>query len=462
MAKRQIDESEGYQIPSRLIDHIFRSTADGVYAVDEQGRIIAINDAALRMLGVTRESALGKPCHEVLKLNICREYCALREARASGRPIGNLAVDILRGRNMRTPAILSSAVLFDEQQCEIGGVETIRDLSAVRQSLRVLERQQPLATMLSGDPQMQHLFEILPTIAASASCILITGETGTGKNLVARAVHNLSSRREGPFVTVNCAALPESLLESELFGYRAGAFTGAHRDRIGRVAAAEGGTLFLDEIGDIPLAMQVKLLRFLQDKTYERLGDVKPQIADLRLVAATNQDLNQLVEQGRFRRDLYYRINVLNVHLPPLRERQGDIPLLVQRFLERFSTQRGKQVTSVTRPVLDLLKQFRYPGNIRELENIIEHAYVLCDGAVIGPEHVPRRLQTTLRLEGDTTPTSLAENEARFLADILERHQWNRQATADALGIHRTTLQRRIRQLDLKLPRRDGRSRHRR
>ncbi|MBD3222150.1 PAS domain-containing protein [bacterium] len=435
----------------------FRSAADGVYVVDEQRRILAMNPAALRTLGKRLDEVLGKPCHDVLRLNICREDCALRAARDAGEPIVNRPAEILHRDGRRTQTILSSAVLRDDDGRDVGGVETFRDLSRVRPGLGGRPGDLPTG-ILTVDPGMRELLELVPTLAASESCILLTGETGTGKSLLARAIHDQSPRSARPFVTVNCAALPESLLESELFGYRAGAFTGASRDRPGRIAAAEGGTMFLDEIGDIPLPIQVKLLRFLQDRSYERLGDDTTRLADVRVLVATHRDLGAMVARGEFRQDLYYRINVINLKLPALRERPADIPLLVERFLESFSNRRGKQVTGVTAEVLDALQGLAYRGNVRELENIIEHAYVLCPGPTVELAHLPPRVRGPAAV-ASTRPANLRENEAAFLREELARHGWNRTETAAALGMHRTTLQRKIRDLRIDLPATDGRRR---
>ena len=340
----------------------------------------------------------------------------------------------------------------------MGGVETFRDLSARTLDDEYDLRRNPMAGLLTVDPAMREMLDLIPTIAPAESAILLTGETGTGKNLIARAIHALSRRAHGPLITVNCAALPESLLESELFGYRAGAFTGADADRRGRIAAAEGGTLFLDEIGDIPLTMQVKLLRFLQSKTYEPLGDVKPRLADVRILAATHQNLQELVDAKAFRQDLYFRINVVNLKLPSLRDRPRDVPLLAQRFLDILSSRRGKPIASLSRDALAALESYPFPGNIRELENVIEHAYVFCSGPTIELDHLPERIRDSRARRGGAA-ADLVDLERRFLHDVLERHGWNRAATAEALGIHRTTLQRRIRRLGLRLPAVDGRSR---
>lgn len=449
-------------VPPELIELLFNSTSDGVFAVNDQMQIIAFNRTAEQILGISKDEAMGKPCHEVLRANICHECCALKYAIQHEQPVVNLAVELRDQKGRRIPVTISSSALKDPKGKVIGGVETFRNMNWVRNMVRETEHHHPFADIVTNDPQMQHLFEILPTIASSESCILVYGETGTGKNLIAKAVHSLSSRQKGPLITVNCAALPETLLESEIFGYRAGAFTGATRDRKGRIAAAEGGTLFLDEIGDMPMSMQVKLLRFLQDHIYERLGDDRAIHANVRVVAATNRNLPQLVEEGKFRRDLYYRINVLNLELPPLRERKRDIPLLVQAFLDRLSKKRSKQLAGISDPALQILLAHDFPGNIRELENIIEHAFVLCPGPEIEPEHLPGHLNLDATERRAPLSSGFADLESGFLLDALERNHWNRQLTANELGIHKTTLLRRIRRLGLKLPKIDGRSRPRR
>jgi transcriptional regulator with PAS, ATPase and Fis domain len=444
--------------PLDLVERMFESTSDGVLAIGTDYRIITINDAAARALGVAPADVIGRPCHEVLRANICHDCCAVKYVLETGRSIIDMAVDFHADDPDRVPAAISCSALLDDAGRPLGAVETFRFMNRGAVPTRASGPEGILAAIVTGNAGMRRIFELLPTIAGSESTVLVRGETGTGKTLIAKAVHGLSLRAKGPLVTVNCGALPETLLESELFGYRAGAFTDAVRDRPGRIAAAEGGTLFLDEIGDLSMSAQVKLLRFLQDRIYERLGDDRPIAADVRVVTATNRDLQQLVADGLFRQDLYYRINVMSVELPALRERRGDIPLLVRRFLERFSLNRRKHVTGVSPEVLRILQGHDYPGNIRELENIIEHAFVLCPGPIIELAHLPLRLLGRLDGHVPGQAANLGELEAWFIRDALERNAWNRQATAEALGIHTTTLQRKIRRLGVELPRLDGRS----
>jgi PAS domain S-box-containing protein len=437
---------------------LFNSTSDGVFAVNENMRIIAFNQAAEKILGVSKEQALGKPCHEVLRANICHECCALRYSMETEKQVVNMAVEILDAHDRKIPVTISSSVLRDSKGKVIGGVETFRNMLWVKQQLKEGEYHHPFAEIVTDDDHMKNIFEILPTIAASESTVLVHGETGTGKNLIAKAIHNLSARKKGPLVTVNSGALPETLLESEIFGYKAGAFTGAVRDRTGRIAAAEGGTIFFDEVGDMPMSMQVKLLRFLQDRIYERLGDVRPISADVRVIFATNKNLAQMVDKGVFRKDLYYRVNVMNIELPPLRDRKRDLPLLVQRFLDRLSVNRGKLVTGISPAALKLLQGHDFPGNIRELENIIEHSFVLSPGPTIEVEHLPDHFRRDTSSQGSAEVQSFAELEGQFILDVLERNQWNRTLAAQEMGIHKTTLLRKIRRLGLELPRTDGRT----
>ncbi|MDX2473600.1 MAG: sigma 54-interacting transcriptional regulator [Candidatus Krumholzibacteria bacterium] len=445
-------------VPPELLLKMFNSVPEGIFAVDIDYRITAINDSALSALDLPRHRAVGSHCREVLRVDIGGEGCALRQAMESGQPTVSLETHFQDSLGNRLSVTLSTAAIKDNQGQVTGGVATFVNLADTRQQVTTGSPAGMFRDILTGDPNMKQLFEILPTISRSDSSILILGETGTGKNLIAKAIHRLSSRADGPLITVNCAALPETLLESELFGYKAGAFTGAHRDKPGRFAAAQGGTLFLDEIGDIPLGVQVKLLRVLQEKVYERLGEQVPIPCDIRFITATHRDLPAMVTTGTFRRDLYYRINVLNLEIPPLRDRKGDIPQLAQKFTEQLSLTRGKRVTGVSSAALELLMRHNYPGNVRELENILEHAWVMCLERVIDVQHLPRRLQMMAPSVDDTAAKGLEKVEGLFILQVLERVGWHRGRAAQELGIHRTTLQRKIRKLGLLLPAHDGRN----
>jgi PAS domain S-box-containing protein len=442
-------------------DTILDSIADGVFTVDGDWRITSFNRAAERITGVPRAEAIGQRCCDVFRASICETDCALRRTMETGKPIVNKAIYIVDAHGERVPISISTALLKDDAGRVIGGVETFRDLSLVEELRKELDGRHVFEDIVSRSHRMQQLFDILPEVARSNSTVLIEGESGTGKELFARAIHNLSPRRRKRLVTVNCGALPDTLLESELFGHKAGAFTDAKRDRKGRFALADGGTIFLDEIGDVSPALQVRLLRVLQDGTYEPLGGTEPQTADVRVITATNRNLDELVAQGRFRQDLYYRINVVRLALPPLRERKEDVPLLVEHFITHFNRLREKDVTGISPEVLAILMEHDYPGNVRELENILEHAFVLCPGGMIEPRHLPDRLRPADadRPQLPRGATTLKEIEARFIRDALARNDWNRLATARELGIHKSTLFRKIKSLGIQLPAQDGRTR---
>jgi PAS domain S-box-containing protein len=433
---------------------ILDSVADGVFTVDGEFRVTSFNRAAEEITGVPREQALGRPCCEVFRASICEARCALKETMHTGRPILMRPVYILRPDGERVPISVSTALLKDRRGNVIGGVETFRDLRLVEQLRAEITARYTFADILSKNREMQRLFAILPQVAESDSTVLIEGESGTGKELVARAIHNLSPRRDRPLVTVNCGALPDTLLESELFGYKAGAFTDARKDKPGRFALADQGTIFLDEIGDVSPALQVRLLRVLEEKTFEPLGGTASVKADVRIVAASNRRLADLVRAGTFREDLYYRVNVVTLALPPLRQRREDIPLLVDHFIARFNRLREKDITGVSPEVLQILMSHEYPGNVRELENIIEHAFILCPGGLIQAGHLPEHLRPAESAPAPGDIQNLREVEARFLYEALRQHQWNRLATAKALGIHKTTLWRKMKQLGIALPER--------
>ncbi len=431
---------------------ILDSIADGVFTVDANFLITSFNRAAEEITGYRREEAIGRPCHEVFRANICDSACALRRTLETGTPLVNVRVNVLNSAGRRVPISISTAILRGTGAEGVGGVETFRDLSIEEELRKHLENREEPMGIVGRHPSLQRILSILPDVAESDATVLIDGPTGCGKGLLAQAIHSMSKRSRGPFVKTSCAALPENLLESELFGYRKGAFTDARRDRQGRIALAEHGTLFLDEIGDVPPSIQVKLLRFLQDREYEPLGASRSVHADVRVVAATNHDLAKLVMQGRFREDLLYRLKVVHLELPPLAQRRDDIPLLVQRFLARQNARTGRGLTGISDEATARLLAHTYPGNVRELENAIEHAFVLCRTGIIEPRHLPpwigeRRGEPLPERAEASNPREAAQHTV--IREALRRHGQNRVAAAQELGMHRTTLWRWIKKLRL-------------
>ncbi|WP_316347881.1 sigma 54-interacting transcriptional regulator [Desulfuromonas acetoxidans] len=416
------------------VQTILDSVADGVFTVDPQLRITSFNHAAEEITGFSRAEALGQPCCEIFRTNVCFDQCPLRKAFASGENITNIEVDVLDRHNREIPISVNASVLRDERGDVIGGVETFRDLSQLRALANEVQKQFSFHDMISRNPRMQQLFDILPDVANSDATVLLHGASGTGKELFARAIHNLSTRNNQPLVVINCGALPEQLLEAEIFGVRKGAYTGAIANRKGRLALAEGGTLFLDEIGDLPLSLQVKLLRVLENNEYQALGSDETRRADVRFVAASHRDLAHLVEEKRFRQDLYYRLNVVALHIPPLSERDEDIPLLLDMALQRFCHKHGKKIVRFSQPALEQLLAYPYEGNVRELLNIVERAVILCRGSQIEVMHIPALTSNALALKKNRCPDKDA------LSHLLQRFQGNRQQLAQHLGIDRTTL----------------------
>jgi PAS domain S-box-containing protein len=434
---------------------ILDSINDGVFTVDREWRITSFNKAAERITGVGREDAIGRACCEVFRANICEAACALRETLTTGRVVLNKAIYILGARGQRIPISISTAAFKDRRGRVLGGVETFRDLSLVEDLRKELAGQHSFADIVGRSDAMRQVFQLLPLLAESDSTVLIEGASGTGKELFARAIHSLSHRKSKPFIALNCGALPDTLLESELFGYEAGAFTDARRDKPGRFALADGGTIFLDEIGDISPAMQARLLRVLQERVFEPLGGVKPVAIDVRVLAATHQDLAQLVQAGKFREDLFYRIHVVRLPLPRLRERREDIPLLIEHFVAKFNRRQNKDVLGVADEVLARLMEHDFPGNVRELENIVEHAFVLCRGGLIQMAHLPPHLRGWSS-HSDSLPEAsgltLQAIEQLAIRDALRRSEGSRTMAARQLGIDPSTLHRKIKALGIEAP----------
>jgi PAS domain S-box-containing protein len=426
---------------------ILDSIADGVFTVDPDWNITFFNQAAEQITQIRRNEAIGQKCWEIFRSSLCDGSCALDFCMHQASSISNKSVFFIRPDGARVPISISAAPLYDMQGRLIGGVETFRDLSAIQYMRQKMEEKYTFEDIVGKSRRMQEIFRILPQVAKSPSSVLISGESGTGKELIARALHNLSPRQEGPFVVVNCAALPEHLLESELFGYKAGAFTDAKKDKPGRFQRAHQGSLFLDEIGEMPISLQVKLLRVLQDKCVEPLGALHPEKVDVRIIAATNKDLSSCVEKEEFRRDLYYRLNVVQIHMPALRERKEDLPLLINHFIRSFNLLQDKNVQGISEDALAALLRHDFPGNIRELENVIEYCFILCSEGFIQVEHLPDYLRPEVPEQSWEAgePRTLEEIKCQAVLQTLERNQGKKMQTCRELDISKDTLRRMLR-----------------
>lgn len=445
------------KIPISAYEIILNSISCGVFTIDNNWRITSFNKAAEQIIGIPANEAIGRPCREVLRGNICENNCTMRETLETGKPIIGKNFELIDVRGRRRPVSISTAVFRDKKGRVIGGVESFRDLTIVAELRKEISMAYRFEDIISRSHLMKKIFHTLTLVAESSSTVLIKGESGTGKELAARAVHSHSSRKDNAFIAFNCAALPDTLIESELFGYCAGAFTDARKDKPGRIAPAEGGTLFLDEIGDISPALQIRLLRFLQEHTYEPLGAVQPLKANVRIVAATNRDIDKLVQEGKFREDLYFRINVICITLPPLRDRLEDVPLLVNHFIQKLNQINDKKIEGISDHALSLLMTYDYPGNIRELQNAIEHAFVLCLEDKIQPGHLPGHInrcspEGKQEQKESEEILSFEHIEAAFLLEALKRNNYNCPQTARYLGMHETTLYRKIKRLGLSIP----------
>jgi transcriptional regulator with PAS, ATPase and Fis domain len=369
----------------------------------------------------------------------------------TGTAISDMPVYIVRADKKRIPITVNTALLKDSQGQVIGGVETFRDMTVIARLRQELAGGHTFDDILSKNDKILKLFTVLPQIAESDSTVLIEGATGTGKELFARAIHKHSHQKNGPFVAVNCGALPDTLIESELFGYKQGAFTDAKKDKPGRFALAENGTIFLDEIGDISPAIQVRLLRVLEEKAYEPLGATNSVKTNARVIAATHRKLEELVAKGLFREDLFFRVNVIKLFLPILAERKEDIPLLTDHFIQKFNVLKEKKIVGLSQRATAAVMLYKWPGNIRELENAIEHAFVISRGQVIRLKDLPEAIHpkdSVLQIPGGLT---LKEIEKHAILQALVRNNWKKMKTARELGVDKNTLRRKIDRLGIKV-----------
>jgi PAS domain S-box-containing protein len=424
---------------------------DGVVVVDREGSILSVNKALERITGYTARELAGREC-EILDCNTCFSLNEQGERKKKCELFRTGSVvrrrcQLRRKDGLRLDLVKNAAVLRDRHGTIVGGVETLTDITdLVAKEQTILELKALLSPsegfngIIGRSSKIRDVYALIRNAAASDAPIIIFGESGTGKELVANAIHDQGRRKKGPFVKVSCAALNESLLESELFGHVKGAFTGADKDRRGRFESAHHGDLFLDEIGDIPLSTQVKLLRVLQEKEVERVGDQTPIAIDARIVAATHRDLDQLCRERRFREDLYYRLNVIPIHLPPLRDRREDIPLLVDHFIKAIRVRTEKQINGVTEEALERLVTCQWPGNVRELINVLEYAFVVCQGDLISVHHLPPLMGKDRAFTPLTKHNTTEHDQRDQLIKVLEDTGGNRQKAAQLLGVSRVTL----------------------
>ncbi len=450
------------------MEAIFHSVADAILTLDPQLRVLNLNQAGQEMLGLEERDVVSKPVADVLRGQLWDPHELVVETLRSGEPARGRENVLLKSDGSEVRVQFTTSRLYEQDGRVGGAVVVLRDVTQVRELEVRLESRARLQGIIGRSHVMQEIFTLIEEVAPTDSTLLIQGESGTGKELVADAIHRSSRRQAGPFIKVNCSALSEGLLESELFGHVKGAFTGALNDRKGRFELADQGTLLLDEVGDLPERIQVKLLRVLQEREIERVGDNHVRKVDVRILAATHRSLRELVESGAFRQDLYYRLNVIPIHVPPLRERREDIPDLAAEFLRSLAENMGKRIERITPEALRVLMDHRWPGNVRELRNAIEHAAVKCRGSVLLLEDLPRELieesvgivrlarggggRGGRREASRSAPASLkrrGEGGRDEILDALERSAWKRGEAAKLLGIDRSTLWRRMRKLGI-------------
>ncbi len=437
------------------LDSIFNSRIEGTFTIDHEWNITSFNSSAERITGYTRKEAVGEKCWNIFNSSLCRNGCHMEMTMNKGKhSIGN-ELEIISKSGQKIPIRVNSAILVDNQNKKIGAIETFVDISDIKNLSQHLDEKYKYENIIGKSKKLRDTISLMESVSQTDSSVLITGESGTGKELAARAIHLNSPRRTGPFIAVNCSSFVETLIESELFGHEKGAFTGAVKSKPGRFELAEGGTLFLDEIGDISLTLQVKLLRVLETRKFERVGGTKTLELNARIIAATNKDMDKAISEGKFREDLFYRLNVINIHVPPLRERMDDLPLLIDHLLINFRKRFKKEIYSLSPQVVDCLSKYGWPGNIRELENVLEHGFIVCPGNTIQMNHLPQRLVK------DSKVSKAGENlvadpknpfgsaEKQIIIDTLNKHLGNRNKTAEELNIDKSTLWRKMKRYKL-------------
>lgn len=434
---------------------VLDSIPEGVYTIDANWRITSFNKAAQEITGFSERDAIGRYCYKVLNSNICMTACPLKETLETGLNRQDVEGQIMNRRGESRKLLFSTTVYHDPNRKVTGGVESIRDMGLLQELLDKVPQRREEGGLIGSDARMVQILNLIEMVKDSDSTVLLTGESGTGKNLLAHELHRRSHRRDHPFVKISCASLAETLLESELFGHAKGSFTGATKDKPGKFEIADGGTVFLDEIGEISPHTQVKLLRFLQEQEFERVGSNRTIQVDVRIIAATNRDLLQMVRDGEFREDLYYRLAVIPIRLPALRERPGDIPAIMAAILDKLARRLGQPTKSISPDVMEIFLRYPWPGNIRELENVLEHGFVCSPGKIITTDALPAQFREPLPAAptpaGDVPPPvgPRDPSERELILEALQQHGWRMSETAEALGMNRTTLWRKMRKYNI-------------
>jgi PAS domain S-box-containing protein len=432
-------------------DVILNSIAEGVITVDKEFKITFINEAAEKLTGFQREQVIGQFCKGVFKSEFCLSNCPIAQVLKNGKNIFDLDTSINCVNTQSIPIRLNAAVLKDENNIPTGGVITFRDISLFKQVEDIIKAESQFHGIVGKNKSMKEIYQLIMEISDSDAHVLITGETGTGKELVANAIQATSKRSKENFVKINCSVIPHNLLASELFGHAKGSFTDAKSDRIGRFELANNGTIFLDEIGEMTLQMQTQILRVIQEGTFERLGESITRKTDVRIIAATNINLEDAIVQGKFRRDLFYRLSVLPIEVSPLRKRKDDIPLLVDYFIKKFSFVYKKTIKGIEDTALDLLVKWQWSGNVRELENSIEYAIIKSKGETnLSIQNLPVRIRDKASyMKNEIKSSNSIEHNNTNLIELLNTHKWNKTKVAEILGVDRSTLWRRLKSLGI-------------
>lgn len=421
---------------------IFNSISEGVFTVNKGRIITSFNRAAEQITGFKASEAIGKHCFDVFRTEICHKRCPMKDTLKDHDLIEDAHLTIITHDGCEVPISVTTEVLRNNNGNIVGAVEFFRDISELELCKKYCDQRKVLSDIVSVNHEMQKIIQFLPNIAESECNVLIQGPSGSGKEIIAQAIHSLSPRKYGPYIKINCAALPATLLESEMFGYSKGAFTDAKRDKPGQFCLANRGTLLLDEIVEMDVSLQVKLLRVLNNGEFQPLGSTKTLRTDARIITSTNADLKTAIEEGRFREDLYFRINVVDIQVPPLKDRPDDIPLLVEHFMKLFKEKMHRPIKRISPAAIALLRKYPFPGNVRELENAIEHAFVMCNNEEILPEHLP--LNIINETEHNKKQVQNEISEKNLLQEALRRNEGNKTRTAYELGMHRATLYRKI------------------